>query len=44
MPSERIIDAFCTACDDISPHEVLDTDPGTARCTVCEHEQQVMVA
>lgn len=42
--TDRLVDAFCVQCNDVSPHDVLDADPSAATCTVCETQQQVMLA
>lgn len=37
------MEAFCTVCEEPTLHVSHDDDPGRCACTVCGHEQPLVV-
>lgn len=43
MLDRRLIDSYCTTCQDVRLHLVRPSDPGSCACTRCGATQQLVV-
>ena len=43
MDVARRLDAYCKACDEITPHAVRAEDPGSCACDPCGRHQVLVV-
>lgn len=42
MPDRRMIEAYCSPCQDVRTHVVRPNDPGSCMCTVCGQVQPLV--
>ncbi len=35
MVTLRVVEAYCTTCEEIRDHTVMDDDPGSCKCNQC---------